>query len=304
MKRKLIVVVGATGAGKSDVALELAKEFGGFLISADSRQIYRELDIVTGKDAGEWQNGAYMVENIAEYMVDFIDPQEKYSAADYQAEVYKLLEEKKEGLAIMVGGTGLYVNAVTDNYDFSEEADYGLRAKLEAELEKQGLSHLSEKLKNLDPEAEVDDKNPRRVLRALEYCMTTGKLWSQESRKKRESKFELLMIGINWEREELYDRINKRVDKMVEMGAVSEARKLYEKYGESWPAVDSLGYEEFIKYFKDEMTLPEAIESMKQRSRNYAKRQLTWFKRDERITWFAKDDIVPILNLVKSFLVN
>lgn len=302
MKQKLIVVVGPTGAGKSDIALTIAKDSGGFLISADSRQIYKELDIVTGKDEGEWQNGAYMVDGIEECMVDFLDPQEKYSAAEYQKEVYKIIAEKIDKLPIMVGGTGLYINAVVDNYDFSEKSDNTFRDKLEVELKKQGLDSLVSQLKEKDPKLELDFQNPRRVIRALEYNLSTGKLWSEESMKKRESKFDVLMIGIDWDREVLYDRINKRVDQMVVMGAIEETRGLYEKYGEDWPSVDSLGYQDFIRYFKDEITLEEAMIEMKKRSRHYAKRQLTWFKRDERIKWFDKTQLEEIRQEIITFL--
>ncbi len=300
-KRKIIVVVGPTGAGKSDIAWQIAKDYQGFLISADSRQIYKELDIITAKDKGEWQNNVYMVNGVEEYMVDFLEVSKKYSVADYQKDVYELLD-KKDGLAILVGGTGLYVNAVVDNYKFPKEADKDLRKKLEKDLTDKGLEFLQKQLLKLDPQVDIDMQNPRRVLRALTYVLDTGKLWSEFSQKTQESLFEPLMIGIAWPRQELYNRINKRVDKMVELGAIEEARRVYEKYGEDWPAAQSLGYKDFIAYFKGEISKEKAIAKMKQRSRNYAKRQLTWFKRDKRIKWFKKSELSEIKKVVKDFI--
>lgn len=285
MFKKIIAVLGPTASGKSQVALDLAKKYNGFLISADSRQIYKDLNIVTGKDQGKWENGVYMVDGVEEYMVDFLDPRESYSAAQYQQAVYDLLSKNLDRLPILVGGTGLYAQAVLDNYQFPPALDKKIYQDLNDRYETEGLLPLVAELKKQKIDLGEGFHNPRRVLRALAYFYQTGENWLQRELIGAPQFEETIRLGMAWPRTELYQRIDQRVDEMIATGALAESKFLYDKYGETWPAVDSLGYRELISHLKGEISLEEAISIMKKRSRNYAKRQMTWFKKDKKIKW-------------------
>jgi len=295
MFKKIIAILGPTASGKSKVALDLAKKYNGFLISADSRQIYQELNIVTGKDSGEWKNGIYMVDGVEESMVDFLAPTETYSAAQYQSAVYQLLEKNKDRLPILVGGTGLYAQAVLDNYQFPPVLDEKIYQDLNLRYEKEGLAPLVQELKAQAIDLGEGFQNPRRVLRALAYFYQTGENWLKRDLKGPAMFEETIRVGMAWPRAELYQRIDQRVDEMINAGALAESKFLYDKYGETWPAVDSLGYRELIAHLKGEISLAEAVETMKKRSRHYAKRQLTWFQKDKQVKWLSTKNALDLL---------
>jgi len=290
MFKQIIAVLGPTASGKSKIALDLAKKYHGFLISADSRQIYKELNIVTGKDVGVWQDGVYRVEGVEEYLVDFLSPLETYSAAQYQQAVYELLAQNPDRLPILVGGTGLYAQAVLDNYQFPPALDEKILADLNHRYENEGLAPLVAELQAQNIDLGEGFKNPRRVLRALSYFYQTGENWLNRDLKGPLMFEKTIRLGMDWPRPTLYQRIDQRVEEMMSQGALAETENLYQKYGENWPAVDSLGYQELIAHLKGEITLTTAIDLMKQRSRNYAKRQLTWFKKDQQIKWVNPED--------------
>lgn len=311
-KQKIIVILGATASGKSGLALKLAKKYNGYLISADSRQVYKEMNIITGKDEGEWQEIAgekvYIVEEVPEYMVDFVEPTENFTLADYQKQVLAIIEQQKDSgrIPIIVGGTGLYISALVNNYELPEgEPDLQMRAELEQRLEKEGLEALYLELlkKDFDTAQVIARDNPRKVIRALEYFYTTGDSLVNQM-KKGESQFDVLQIGIDWPRDVLYKRIEKRIDVMLENGGWEETKYILEKYSNVLNSVTGIGYRQLGLALNGEMSKKEAIDLFKRDTRRYAKRQLTWFRRDERINWVAGDDeaVKQAEQLIETFL--
>lgn len=271
---KLIAIVGPTAVGKTDLAIRLAKKFGGVLISADSRQIYKGMDIGTAKD-----------KSYPQHLIDVLSPKTTFNVLRFKNLCLKSIRAvlKKEKIPILVGGSGLYLNSVLHNFEIPRvKADKRLRAK----LEKLSVEELREKLKRLDPAAaETTGKNKRRIIRALEVVLKTGSYFSTQ-KKKGEPLFDFLVIGLRLPREKLYDRINKRVDKQVKEGLVKEVESLIKKYGKGAHALKStIAYKEFIPYFEDEITLEEAIEEIKKNSRRFARRQMTWFKAQPDVHW-------------------
>lgn len=311
-KQKIIVILGATASGKSGLALKLAKKYHGYLISADSRQVYKEMSIITGKDEGEWQKIAgenvYVVEGVPEYMVDFVEPIETFTLADYQKQVLAIIEQQKDTgrIPIIVGGTGLYISALVNNYELPEgEPDLKMRAELEQRLETEGLETLYLELlkKDFDTAQVIARDNPRKVIRALEYFYTTGDSLVNQM-KKGESQFDVLQIGIDWPREVLYERIEKRINMMLEQGGWEETKYILEKYGNVLNSVTGIGYRQLGLALNGEMPEKEAIDLFKRDTRRYAKRQLTWFRRDDRINWVPGGDeaVKQAEQLVEDFL--
>lgn len=286
--KKIVVVHGPTASGKSDIALKLARDFGGYLISADSRMVYRGMDIGTNKDKGNWKDGKYFVNGIEEYMVDVANPDERFTVDDWVKRVEKLIENDKR-LPIIVGGTNLYLEALIYNYKLPAVNQEGLRAELEKQAEETGLPSIVERIKEIDPEIEekIDIYNPRRVIRAAEICLQTKKPLDRE---KGELQYEVLQVGITKEREELYTKINKRVVEMEKEGLVEEVRALKQKYGCDLPAMTGIGYRQICQYLKKEVTLKEAMGMVKRDTRRYAKRQLTWYKKADSIKWIKDYD--------------
>lgn len=285
-KPKVIVIVGPTASGKTRLSIQLAKKFNGEIVSADSRQVYKGMDIGTAKPTKK-EMGA-----VKHYLINIKNPNQDYAAAEYKKDALRAIEKilKKNKTPIIVGGTGLYVKSVVDNLTIpAVKPDRKLRAKLEKEIKKYGLEYLFERLIRLDPEAAyiVDPKNPRRVIRALEIAVKTKKPLSSQ-RKFGESLFDFLEIGILMPKEKLRKRINQRVDQMMQDGLLKEVKKLVKKYGSDLKSLDAIGYREIIDYLNKKISLEEASDLIKKNTRRYAKRQMTWFKKDKRIHWISK----------------
>ncbi len=290
-KIRVIAIVGPTASGKTALGAEIAEEFSGEVVSADSMQIYKGMDIATAKPTKEEMRG------IPHHLIGFLDRNVSFSVADYvelAGSVIGDISERKK-LPVIVGGTGLYVSSLLDNIKFADiKSDAGLRKKLEDEAERLGNSYLFEKLEKVDPEsaAELHPNNLERVIRALEVYELTGKklsLFKAESRLE-ESPYDPVMIGLDYnDRQILYDRINKRVDIMVKNGLVEEAQSIFDSCNMK-TAGNAIGYKELIPYFKKEKSLEECISKIKQETRRYAKRQLTWFRKNAKINWLKLDE--------------
>lgn len=282
-KPKVIAIVGATASGKTAYSIELAKKLDGEIISADSRLVYKGFNIGTAKPTIEEREG------IPHYMIDIVEPEFDYSAGLYKKEGTTIIEKilKKGKTPIIVGGTGLYIDILLKNFDLPEiEANQTLRA----ELKKFSKSELFEKLKKLDENAAqtIDSNDSKKIIRAIEIISITGKSLAM-SRGKNESIYDIEWIGKNFDRKILYERIDKRVDIMVETGLIEETTSLLEKHGRIPNLVNTIGYREIIGYLDNLYSLDTAIELLKKNTRNYAKRQLTWFRRNNEIKW----DIFP-----------
>jgi len=276
---RIFAIIGPTASGKTALAIKIAKKYNGEIVSADSRQIYRGMDIGTAKVPILFPH----------HLVNIKNPCEDYSAAEYKRDAIDAINDilKRGKLPILVGGTGLYVKAVIDNLTIPEvKADPRFRERLETQIKKEGLDAVSKKLISLDPEAAsiVDLKNPRRVIRALEIAIKTKQPFSS-SRKSGPPLFDAVRIGIYPGKEILEKRIKKRTKEMFKNGLVQEVKTLLKKYGPRCKAFDAIGYREVINYLHGKISLPEAEEFINKNSINYAKRQMTWFKKDKRIKW-------------------
>lgn len=287
---KLIVLLGPTASGKTTWGLKLAKNFNGEIISADSRQVYRKMDIGTAKAVGEWRrNGlrkTYYIEDVPHHLIDFLDPGKQFTVAEFRDKAVKYTKLALKGgkTPLIVGGTGLYIHSVVDNLKIPRIAP---NRKLRKSLEEKSTEDLMKLLKNLDPKTAqtVDSNNTRRVIRALEVCILSGIPFS-EQQIKGDQIFDVLQIGIEVPREVLYTRIGKRVDEMMKLGLLKEVENLLkQKYGWNLPSMSGIGYRQFREFFENKRELDEAIELLKRDTRRYAKRQTSWFKRDNRIVW-------------------
>lgn len=283
--------------GKTDLCIRLAHLFSAPIVNADSRQVYREMKIGTARpDEAELAQARF-------YFVGNLSITDYYSAARYEQDALRLLAElfRTNDYVILSGGSMMYVDAVVKGIDDIPTVPDDIRAEMKQRLESEGLKALGDELKRLDPEyhAIVDLKNPRRVLHALEICHSTGRTYTSfRVRACKPRPFNIIKIGLNIPRPRLFERINGRVDKMIAEGLVDEARELYPQRGLT--ALNTVGYNEMFKYFDGEMTLPVAIVRMKKNTRVYAKKQLTWYKRDEEMTWFGPDDFDSIVEYIKS----
>lgn len=317
-KPKIIVIVGPTASGKSSLALKVAKKFNGEIISADSRQIYRGMDIGTAKpiaddnSSGESKthslkfkkNDGYFSSGIRHYLIDIREPDQEYSVGQYKKDAIKVINRiiKSGKLPILVGGTGLYIDAVVKNLKFPKvKGDKKLRAQLEEEIKRHGLNCLFQKLLNLDPEAAnfVDPKNPRRVIRALEVALVSKKPFSTQ-RKKGEPLYDALQIGISVPPRLLKERIRKRVNQMIKAGLEEEVKSLVEKYGLDCKTLETIDYREIVSYLQGKISLNEAIGQINKNTWRYAKRQMTWFKKNKEINWVK--DQSSALKLIRKFL--
>ncbi len=294
----LISIVGPTAVGKTALAIELAKELSTEIISADSRQFYRELNIGTAKPSKT------ELSEIRHHFINNLSIEEDYNASDFENEVLLFLKDffRTKDIVLLCGGSGMYIDAVINGFDQGvPTSDDFIRKELNQKLETEGIESLQEQLKILDPifYQEIDLKNSKRLLRAIEVCLITKKPFSairKNIRKKRS--FDVIKIGLNQSREELYERINSRVDLMIQNGLVEEAKSV-ENF-KSKNALNTVGYKELFDCFEAKTTLEEAIEKIKVNSRRYAKRQLTWFKKDTKIEWFQAEEKAKIIEYIRS----
>lgn len=290
-KIKIAVIAGPTASGKTELGVEIAKAFNGEVISADSMQIYKGMDIATAKPSSEEMNG------IPHHLIDFLERDRAFSVADYVELANEKINEihKRNRLPVIVGGTGLYISSLIDNIQFPDiKSDPEIRKRLEIESTRFGNEKLFEQLKKCDPEtaAELHPNNLVRVIRALEVYEITGRKLSEYKAESRlvESPYESVIIGLNYhDRQRLYDRINLRVDIMVENGLIKESREVFES-GEMRTAANAIGYKELIPYFENNADLQTCIDKIKQETRRYAKRQLTWFRKNAKIQWVMLDE--------------
>jgi tRNA dimethylallyltransferase len=286
MKKTVISIMGPTAVGKTNLSIEIAKRFNGEIISGDSMQVYKEMDIGTAKIKKS------EMENIPHHMIDIKEPDEEFSVADFKQNVQYYIEEvsKRNKLPILVGGSGLYIQAALYDYNFSnQKRDEVLTQKLEKRIEKEGPIPIYHELKEIDPiQAEkIHPNNYRRVIRALEIYETTGKTMTEYQKEQTfESPYNLILIGLEMDRTELYQRINHRVDKMIEEGLIQEVKLLVDKGYENCQSMNAIGYKELVPYVRGGSSLDEAIETLKRNSRRYAKRQYTWFKNKMNINWY------------------
>lgn len=303
-KPQVLVVAGPTASGKTALGVALAKKLDGEIISADSMQIYKYMNIGTAKVTVEEMQG------VPHHLVDCISPDEEFSVAKYKAAALEAIETilSKGKLPIIIGGTGLYINSLTLPWDFQKkDSDEIIRWRLTAEAEVMGKEALYERLQSVDPAtaAIVHPNNLNRIIRALEIYELTGKPKSyfDEETKKQAVPYDYLILGLDWDRERLYDRINRRVDRMIEEGLIEETKMLIER-GYDWnlTALKAIGYKELRPYLEGESTLSEAVTVLKRDSRHYAKRQMTWFRKDKRIQWLKMSETINLENQVEECL--
>ena len=295
--KRLLVVVGPTGSGKTDLSVRLALHYGAPILSTDSRQVYRGMPIGTAQPSVD------QLQAVEHHFIASHDLTDNLNCGEYEVQALARLKElfADHDWVVAVGGSGLYVRALCEGMDDLPQADEPLRRELERRLAEEGLGALAEELRELDPEycRTADLNNPARVMRALEVCLQTHMPYSrQRTGERRPRPFEIVKIGIDLPRDVLYDRINRRVDRMLADGLEAEARALY-PYREL-NALKTVGYREFFDYFDGRIGYDEAVELIKRNSRRYAKRQLTWFRRDSEIRWFAPDDDAAIIAYVGS----
>lgn len=279
----LIAIVGPTAIGKTSMGIELARHFNTEIISADSRQFYKEMQIGTAVPSKAELKAA------RHHFIQHISVEEDYSVGDFERDAIQRLQELflKHDVVVMVGGSGLYIDAVVKGLDEFPEVDPQIRLNLKEELEQKGLETLQEELKTLDLEyySEVDLQNPQRVIRALEICRGTGKPYSDFRKKNSKNRFfDTVYVGISAEREIIYDRINRRVDIMMQQGLLEEVKGLNDKRERN--ALNTVGYKEIFKYLDEQWDLETAVSEIKKNTRRFAKRQLTWFRKNEAINWF------------------
>ncbi|MGP4040218.1 tRNA (adenosine(37)-N6)-dimethylallyltransferase MiaA [Gracilibacillus sp. D59] len=287
MKEKLVVIVGPTAVGKTALSIEVAKKFNGEIISGDSMQIYRGLDIGTAKVTEAEKDG------IPHYMLDILEPHQSFSVADFQKQVQQNIEEihQKHKLPIIAGGTGLYIQSVLYDYQFAvNERSTEYHEQIESEIEREGIDYVYQRLKRVDPlQAEkIHPNNQRRLIRALEVFDRTGMTMTEYQQKQLEqSRYDFRIVGLQMDRPLLYERINKRVDQMIESGLIEEVNRLYQEGLENTQAMRGIGYKEILPYIKGEQSLEEVIDTLKRNSRRFAKRQYTWFKNKMPVDWYS-----------------
>ena len=294
MAKNLIVLIGPTGVGKTELSLRIAEEFGTDIISADSRQLYADLKIGTAAPTPE------QLARVPHHLVGTLKLTDYYSAAQYETEVLTLLDSLflEKDTVVLTGGSMMYVDAVCKGIDDIPTVDSETRELMLERYEKEGLERLCAELKLLDPEYYniVDLKNPKRVIHALEICYMTGKTYTSfRTQKKKERPFRIIKVGLTRDREELYARINQRVEVMMQDGLLEEAKTVLYPYRQL-NSLNTVGYKELFNYLNGEWELPFAIEKIKQNSRIYSRKQMTWFKRDEDIRWFHPEQETEILN--------
>ena len=305
-KPKVVVICGPTASGKTALSIELAKRINGEIISSDSMQIYKNMDIGTAKPSTEEMQG------IKHYLLDFVEPSQRYSVAEFKKDAEKAIEEilSKGKTPIIVGGTGLYVDSLIYGIEYQEiEFDDKYRQELEKKVETEGLEKLYEEAKKIDYQAmeKISPNDKKRIMRVLEIYKSTGKTKTEQELESRKNgvKYDFKVFAINMDREKLYERINKRVDIMIEQGLIKEVENLLMHYSEFPTAMQGLGYKEVVEYLQGEITKEEMIEKIKMETRRYAKRQITWFKKNKETMWIdglkdKEENIQLILKEIKS----
>ena len=291
MKPKVIVICGPTASGKTSLSIELAKRINGEIISCDSMQIYKDMTIGTAKPTVEEMDG------VPHHLIDFVLPSERYSVADFKKAATKKIEEilGRNKTPIIVGGTGLYVDALVYNIEYLElKTDLKYRQELENLIEQKGLEELYERAKQIDGQAmqAISKNDKKRIMRVLEIYHQTGKTKTQLEAESRLTPppYEYIVFAIIMDREKLYERINKRVDIMMEQGLIEEVQSLVNKYKEFPTAMQGLGYKEVVEYLENKVTKEEMIEKIKKETRHYAKRQLTWFRKNKETIWLDGEE--------------
>ena len=296
MSKTLVVITGPTAVGKTALTIELAQHYGIPIINADSRQIYRELKIGTAAPSDE------QLQQAPHLFVGTKSIDDYYNASMYEQEVLSYIKESSSPIELLSGGSMMYIDAVCNGIDDIPTVREDIREEMKRRYKEEGLEALCEELKQLDPEhyAIVDRQNYRRVIHALEICHQTGKTYTSfRTQQKKERPFHIIKIGLNRDREELYQRINQRVDQMMADGLLDEVKGLVEKRHTN--ALNTVGYKELFDYLDGRWSLEEAVERIKGNTRRYARKQLTWYKRDEDMRWFHPDDIQDILNYITHY---
>lgn len=297
--KDLIVITGPTASGKTAMSVEVAKVLGAEIVNADSMQIYKHMDIGTAKPTVEERQG------VPHHLIDIVNPDEQFSVARYCQCAKQAIDSihAKGKPAVMVGGTGLYVDSLVNNIQFSEiEPDEQYRTKMDLLADEKGNGHIYNMLMEIDPGSakKISVSDRKRIIRALEVYYLTGKTitWHNEQSKSVPSPYNTTMFAIDVEREVLYDKINRRVDIMMDMGLLEEVKSIIDMgIGKDTTAMQAIGYKEIVQYLDGEITLEEAVDKIKQGSRRYAKRQLTWYRRNEKVNWVKSiDEVFEILN--------
>ena len=296
-KRQLIVVVGPTASGKTDLSIALARHYNAPIISTDSRQVYKGLPIGTAYPSEE------QLQAVEHHFIAELELTEDFNCGQYEQRALERLDLlfKTHDTVVAVGGSGLYVRALCEGMDNLPQADVALRDTLADRLQNEGVEALAEQLKELDPEYYniVDRQNPARVMRALEVCLTSGQKYSElRSGERKERDFQIVKVGVTMPREQLYDRVNRRVDMMIDAGLEAEARAVLPY--RHCNSLRTVGYSEMFDYFDGTTTLDQAVELIKRNTRHYAKRQLTWFRRDADVQWFNPSDREQIIKYIDS----
>ncbi len=296
MNNSLISVLGPTATGKTKLAIELATRLGTEIISSDSRQMYHEMKIGTAMPSPE------ELSSVPHHFIGNLSISDYYNASIYELEVLTLLSKlfKKFSYVVMVGGSGMYIDAICKGIDDLPAVDRDIREKLQLRYKTEGIESLRIQLKMLDPDYynTVDLRNPNRILKGLEISIQTGKPYSSFlTRKNKKRDFRIIKIGLDMPREQLYERINYRLDRMIEEGLVEEARELYPY--RSLNALNTVGYKELFSYFDGEISLEKAVELIKRNSRHFAKRQLTWFRRDKEINWILPGEYEKAIEIIR-----
>jgi tRNA dimethylallyltransferase len=297
MRNTLIVLLGPTGVGKTEISIDIARHFGCNIISADSRQFFREMKAGTAVPSESQQS------EIRHHFVGFLSVKDYYSASLFERDVLKILPAlfAENKIVLMAGGSGMYIDAVCDGIDDIPDVDHSIREKIALKYQQEGIEGIRLALKILDPEhyRKVDLKNPKRIIRALEICELTGRPYSSFLRKqKRARDFDIIRLGLVRPRQELYKRIDSRVDEMMEKGLENEALNLYKQ--RHLNALNSVGYKELFAFFDGKISREKAIELIKRNTRRFAKRQMTWWGRDKRINWFNPDESSEIIRYIES----
>lgn len=298
--KQLLVLLGPTGVGKTEYSIRIAEHIGAPIVSADSRQLYEGMVIGTAAPTPE------QLQRVPHHMVGFLSPTDYYSASDYEHDAISLIEKlhTEHNTVILTGGSMMYIDAVCKGIDIMPTIDPKLREDISQKYQKEGIDPLRQKLKLLDPVFydQVDLKNPKRIIHALEVCLMTGKPYSSfRMNRIKDRPFEIIRVGFNRPREELYSRINQRVDKMITDGLIEEARGFH--HLKHLNSLNTVGYKELFEYFDNNWTLEQAIDKIKQHSRNYARKQLSWFNRDKDIHWLdISDETINVIDAVLELL--